>query len=671
MVRSTRRSTVLAALVCSALVVAACAGDDDDDVSSDTASPSVETTATTTAETDAGTAPTVTAAGTTEPSAPDTTDRDDGRPTSGSPVRARTTSRTRASRSRAARWCSAWRPTPPTPGRRTGPATRRAASSRCRRSPTRCSPITDEGEIVPAARRVGRAQRRLHRVDAAHPRGHHVPRRHPARRRRGQVQHRRQPGRAAHRRRAGADRHRDGVGPGRRDHDSRAGRGSRCPTYLSVRLDRVHDVADVAGEPARRPAAHRGRSGLRRRRRGDAGRRQPGRSRSGSARSCSSRTRRATATRSAPCATRTTGAARTASPARTCRTSTPSRRSSRSTSTAARTRCGRASSTPCTPPTPTPSASSSTTTAWRSSSSSRYGDTSYYLINVAEGPELDPEGANAASPLLNVHCRRALAHAMDRQRMTEERGAGLVLPANGPFPPGSLGYLEDNGYPEFDLDLANEEMDQCLARPRHRPIDFRSTPRTTRSTSRPARSWSRCGPRRSATRSRSTITPIEQGQYIGLALIGDFNVLQWRGHGGLDPDQQRLWWQKASASPIGKLALNFGRFQDDVIDEALQTIKSNPDPAARKEAAETINRRFGEQVYIVVVELDAVGRRHPAVRQRRRAQRPARRHGGHRPGLRRPPPGQPDLVRRRRLRVTPGCAPATGTGRRSAASEHP
>ena len=58
------------------------------------------------------------------------------------------------------------------------------------------------------------------------------------------------------------------------------------------------------------------------------------------------------------------------------------------------------------------------------SSSSRFGDTSYYMINVAAGPELDPEGKNAANPLLNVHCRRALAHAMDRERMTQERGAG-------------------------------------------------------------------------------------------------------------------------------------------------------------------------------------------------------------------------------------------------------
>ena len=71
----------------------------------------------------------------------------------------------------------------------------------------------------------------------------------------------------------------------------------------------------------------------------------------------------------------------------------------------------------------------------------------------------------------------------------------------------------------------------------------------------------------------------------------------WRNHGGLDPDQQRLWWQSASSTPIGSPALNFGRFKDPVIDDALDTIKSNPDPAARKAAAETINKQFGSQVY--------------------------------------------------------------------------
>ena len=231
------------------------------------------------------------------------------------------------------------------------------------------------------------------------------------------------------------------------------------------------------------------------------------------------------------------------------------------------------------------------------SATSRYGDTSYYLLNEAEGAQIDPEGKNAASPLLNVHCRRALAHGMDRQRMTEERGAGLVAAANGPFPPGSIGYLEDNGYPAFDVDKANQEMDQCLSElgTDHIEFSFNTTndPFNVETGGLVQSMWADAF----GDKVRVTITPIEQGQYIGLALNGSFMAQQWRSHNGLDPDQQRLWWQKASASPIGKLALNFGRFQDDVIDQALQTIKSNPDPAARKEAAETINKRFGEQVY--------------------------------------------------------------------------
>ena len=84
------------------------------------------------------------------------------------------------------------------------------------------------------------------------------------------------------------------------------------------------------------------------------------------------------------------------------------------------------------------------------------------MLNVAEGPETDPEGKNAASPLLNVNCRRALAAAIDQERLSEERGAGLAPPANGPFPPGSVGYLADTGYPAFDPAAANELMDTCL-----------------------------------------------------------------------------------------------------------------------------------------------------------------------------------------------------------------
>jgi peptide/nickel transport system substrate-binding protein len=80
-----------------------------------------------------------------------------------------------------------------------------------------------------------------------------------------------------------------------------------------------------------------------------------------------------------------------------------------------------------------------------------------------------------------------------------------------------------------------------------------------------------------------------------------FQAQGWRNHGGLDPSENWYWWSSGTANPInpeaGELALNFGRFQDPEIDAALQQIQSNPDAAARQEAAETVNREFGQHAY--------------------------------------------------------------------------
>jgi peptide/nickel transport system substrate-binding protein len=229
-------------------------------------------------------------------------------------------------------------------------------------------------------------------------------------------------------------------------------------------------------------------------------------------------------------------------------------------------------------------------------SSGKFGDTVYIMLNTATGAQ-DPEGKNANSPLLNLDCRKALAGAIDKDRWTQERYAGLVPPANGPFPPGSVGYLKDSGLPKFDVATAQADMDKCLAALKTDHIEFAynttNDPFNVESNQLVEAMWTDAF----GDKVKVTTTPIEQGQYIGLALVGSFQALGWRSHFGSDPDQQRVWWQSAGASPIGQLALNFGRFTDPVIDKSFDTIKSNPDPAARKAAAEDINKEFGAKVW--------------------------------------------------------------------------
>jgi peptide/nickel transport system substrate-binding protein len=234
--------------------------------------------------------------------------------------------------------------------------------------------------------------------------------------------------------------------------------------------------------------------------------------------------------------------------------------------------------------------------AFETIATSLFGDTGYIMLNVAEG-DTDPQGTNKTSPLLNVHCRRALAAATDVDRYIEERDAGLTLKATGPFGPGVLGYLEDSGYPAYDPELAKTEFDQCLSELGTDTIEFTfnttNDPFNVESNTLIISMWQEV----LGDAVQAKITPIEQGQYIGLALTGTFNAFGWRNHGGIDPATQAYWWQSTSAAPIGELALNFGRFKDPDMDAALDTVKQETDPATRKAAAEQVNKLFGEQVY--------------------------------------------------------------------------
>ena len=289
--------------------------------------------------------------------------------------------------------------------------------------------------------------------------------------------------------------------------------------------------------------------------------------------------------------------ARTASPVRSCRTSTRSRRSRRSTSTAAPTalRSGQFDVIH------TSNADSISQflddDEFETIASSLFGDTNYTMLNVAEG-DTDPEGANADSPLLNVHCRRALAFATDNERLAEERGAGLVQVANGPFGPGQLGYLEDSGYPQYDPDAALEEFDQCLADLGTDTIEFTfnttNDPFNVETNTLMISMWQEVF----GDAIQATITPDRAGPVHRPGArrhVQRLRLAQPRrhrpGHPGLLVAEHVVGPDRVAGAELRPLQ---GRRRWT---PRWRSIKTNPDEAARKEAAEEVNRIFGEQVY--------------------------------------------------------------------------
>lgn len=214
-----------------------------------------------------------------------------------------------------------------------------------------------------------------------------------------------------------------------------------------------------------------------------------------------------------------------------------------------------------------------------------YGETDYILLNVG-----DPE-----SPFSDQRVRCGLAHATNSEELVQLRSAGVGDVANGPFsndPEDRMGFLEDSGYPEFDLDEAKRIIEEWEAENGPLRVSYETTsdPFNLRTAEVIKSMWEAAG-------AEVSINQFEQGVFILEALQGNFQAFGWRLHSGRDPDAQHVWWTSENAVEPPGLALNFGRIRDDVIDENLDIIRTNPDEDARREAAEAINERFGEQCY--------------------------------------------------------------------------
>ena len=214
-------------------------------------------------------------------------------------------------------------------------------------------------------------------------------------------------------------------------------------------------------------------------------------------------------------------------------------------------------------------------------------ETGYVLLNVGD----------ESLPTSDVRVRRALAYAFDYETRRQARSGGVPEIANGPFPPGTPGYLEDTGFPTYDPDKARELVDEYEAE--NGPIEIAYKTTTDEFNLVTAQLyqqfWEDVG-------IDVTLDQVEQGSFIGLALTGDFEAFGWRNHAGFDADQQNVWWNSENGHPPPDFGLNFGRIRDDVIDEGLNTLRTNPDEAARVAAAEDINRRFADQVYNIWFE---------------------------------------------------------------------
>jgi peptide/nickel transport system substrate-binding protein len=206
--------------------------------------------------------------------------------------------------------------------------------------------------------------------------------------------------------------------------------------------------------------------------------------------------------------------------------------------------------------------------------SDKFAEVSYVMFNASK------------PPFDNINARLAAAYAVDRDAFNQVRNLGLTKVASGPFAEGSVGYLEDAGFPEYDLDKAKEyaaKYEQETGKPLEITVLATPDPSTVKSAQFIQEQVQKAG-------FTVNLKTVEQAALINNALGSDWNAMAWRNHPGGAPDLQYVWWK--GGSPV-----NFGKFKDPDMDALLDAGRAESDSAKAATIYQDVNKRFGEQVW--------------------------------------------------------------------------
>ena len=212
------------------------------------------------------------------------------------------------------------------------------------------------------------------------------------------------------------------------------------------------------------------------------------------------------------------------------------------------------------------------------------------LTESAKNAEVGNLMLNAtAAPFDNPIAREAAATAIDREEVNQIISKGIPEIANGPFSPGTTGYLEDTGYPDYDPDRAKELVQQYeeeTGQDLQVQISSPPEPETRQLVDLTAQYFEDAG-------MKVTTTTFDQSELIQTAIQRDYQAITWRNYPGLDPDNNYVWWY-GGGNPV-----NFMGFDDPEVNALLDQGRATADPDERQDIYGQLNEEFAKEDYML------------------------------------------------------------------------
>ena len=186
------------------------------------------------------------------------------------------------------------------------------------------------------------------------------------------------------------------------------------------------------------------------------------------------------------------------------------------------------------------------------------------------------------NPLSNEHARKALVYATDRKAVAASVGEGVQSPTSAFAPDNPWGRPEDqNGYPDFDLAKAKEEVAAYEAETGASSLKFSLSGIADVDTSKVLQlvqsQWKDAG-------IDASIESVESTEYIGKVIKGDYNAAMFQLYSSPDPDQNHYFWAADTIKGYGGVNINMTQYTTDQMQVDLATGRTSGYPDVRKKA---------------------------------------------------------------------------------------